>query len=92
MDADRVERKLSDPTHYLTTEEAGAVLRLEPQTLRRYRSRGTGPVFYRFGNRVRYTLEDLAEFARGKRFISCAAADAAEGRTRHRTAAPETGA
>ena len=39
--------------------EARRLLGLAPKTLARYRCKGMGPVFCRFGNRVRYRREDL---------------------------------
>lgn len=44
---------------YLTTEEAAAVVRLAPATLRNMRSRGAGPAFRKHGRLVRYHIDDL---------------------------------
>ena len=46
-------------TPLLTTREAGNFLRLSKRTLYRYRVSGHGPVYYKFGNRIRYRLADL---------------------------------
>ena len=52
---------------YLNTREAAAHLGLSTRTLDRYRVSGDGPVFLKFGGRVRYLAEDLDEWARSRR-------------------------
>ena len=52
---------------YLSTREAAAALRLSPRTLDRYRVSGAGPVFHKFGNRVRYARSDLESWAAKRR-------------------------
>ena len=54
-------------TIYLNTREAAAHLGLSTRTLDRYRVSGDGPVFLRFGGRVRYTREDLDAWAKTRR-------------------------
>ena len=54
-------------TKYLNTREAAAQLGLSSRTLDRYRVSGDGPVFLKFGGRVRYLREDLDEWARSRR-------------------------
>ena len=54
-------------TKYLNTREAAAHLGLSTRTLDRYRVSGDGPVFLKFGGRVRYLREDLDEWARSRR-------------------------
>jgi excisionase family DNA binding protein len=44
---------------YLTTDEAAAVVRLAPATLRNMRSRGAGPAYRKHGRLVRYHIDDL---------------------------------
>lgn len=39
------------------------MLGLRVRTLDQYRCRGAGPVYYKFGGRVRYRVRDLAEWA-----------------------------
>ena len=56
--------------HYLSTREAAAWLCLSPRTLDRYRVSGAGPVFHRFGSRVRYLLADLEAWASARRRVS----------------------
>ena len=56
--------------HYMSTREAAAWLGLSPRTLDRYRVSGEGPVFHRFGARVRYLLADLEEWASVRRRVS----------------------
>lgn len=48
---------------FLTTREAARYLRLQPTTLERWRSRGSGPRYRKYGGRVVYTREDLEAFA-----------------------------
>ena len=52
---------------YLNTRKAAAELGLSTRTLDRYRVSGDGPVFLKFGGRVRYLREDLDEWARTRR-------------------------
>ncbi len=54
-------------TIYLNTRAAAAHLGLSTRTLDRYRVSGDGPVFLRFGGRVRYLREDLDEWAKTRR-------------------------
>ena len=54
-------------TTYLNTREAADHLGLSTRTLDRYRVSGDGPVFLRFGGRVRYLREDLDAWARTRR-------------------------
>lgn len=42
-----------------TRSEAAAYMRLSPQTLATWASRGVGPTFLRVGRAVRYRLSDL---------------------------------
>jgi len=55
------------PTDYLNARDAAAHLGLSTRTLDRYRVSGEGPVFLRFGGRVRYLAADLDEWARTRR-------------------------
>ena len=56
--------------NYLNTREAAAWLNLSPRTLDRYRVNGDGPVFHRFGGRVRYLVTDLEDWASARRRVS----------------------
>ena len=56
--------------NYLDTREAAAWLGLSPRTLDRYRVSGEGPVFHRFGSRVRYLLADIEAWASARRRVS----------------------
>ena len=55
---------------YLNTGEAAEWLSLSPRTLDRYRVSGEGPVFHRFGGRVRYQVADLEAWASARRRLS----------------------
>ena len=48
---------------FLTTDEAGAFLRLSPRTLEKQRVLGGGPRFRKFGARVVYAASDLRAWA-----------------------------
>ena len=61
---------MTEGTKYLNTREAAAHLRLSTRTLDRYRVSGDGPVFLKFGGRVRYLVDDLDDWARGRRRTS----------------------
>ena len=52
---------------FLTPEEASAIVGLHRRTLDRYRSSGKGPAYYKFGSRVRYTIEDIKAWAETRR-------------------------
>ncbi len=54
---------VADEQIFFTTVEAARYLRLSHRTLKRYRVTGEGPVFNRFGGRVRYRREHLDEWA-----------------------------
>ena len=56
----------------LTTREAAEYLGLFASTLHRYRVTGEGPVFHRFGARVRYSIPDLDKWAALRRRASTA--------------------
>ena len=45
--------------YFVTPQEAAVLLALSPRTLARYRQRGSGPAFSRFGGAVRYRMQDL---------------------------------
>jgi hypothetical protein len=64
------EPEMTEEVHYLNSVQAGRLLGLAPKTLARYRCTGTGPVFCRFGNRVRYRREDLEAWAETRRRAS----------------------
>lgn len=51
------------PIRFVDTEAAARYLSLEPHTLECYRSRGAGPVYYKFGKWVRYAVDDLDTWA-----------------------------
>ena len=54
---------MPEEINYLNTYEAGRWLGLSEKTLARYRVRGEGPAFYRFGTRIRYRRADLEAWA-----------------------------
>lgn len=57
------ERPIEDQV-LVDTRTAAQVLCMSEHTLNKYRQRGTGPRFYRLGNRaIRYAMADLNEWA-----------------------------
>ena len=61
---------VTDERMYLTTVEAARYIGLSHRTLKRYRKTGDGPVFHRFGGRVRYRRDDLDVWAAERRRVS----------------------
>ena len=61
---------MNEDRHYLSTREAADYLGLSSRTLDRYRVSGEGPVFHRFGGRVRYLRADLDAWAATRRRAS----------------------
>ena len=61
---------MTEETVYLNTLQAARILGLSAKTLARYRVKAKGPVFHRFGGRVRYLREDLDAWARSRRRAS----------------------
>ena len=66
---------------YLDTREAADFLGLSNRTLDRYRVTGEGPIFHKFGNRIRYALADLEAWATARRVRSTSEADLGAWRT-----------
>ena len=64
-----------DEGGFLTTRGAAGYLGLSHRTLDGYRVSGAGPVFHRFGNRVRYRRTDLDAWAAKRRATATAEAD-----------------
>ena len=52
---------------FLAPRAAASLLRLSVRTLSGYRSKGDGPAYYKFGRSIRYTLEDLRQWAESRR-------------------------
>ena len=61
---------MTEETNYLNPHEAGRSLGLSAKTLARYRVNGSGPVFHRFGGRIRYLRADLETWAASRRRAS----------------------
>ena len=61
---------MTEDTNFLDTQQAARFLGLSAKTLARYRVTGEGPVFHRFGNRIRYLRDDLKDWAAKRRRIS----------------------
>ena len=61
---------MTEGTSYLSTRQAAEYLGLSTRTLDRYRVSGDGPVFHRFGGRVRYLRVDLDAWAATRRRAS----------------------
>ncbi len=54
----------ADRDELMTTKEVAAFLRLNPNTLEQWRSRGRGPTFERAGVAVRYRLSEVEDWIR----------------------------
>ena len=63
---------MTDETNYLNTHtrQAARSISLSTRTLARYRVAGNGPVFHRFGGRIRYLRVDLNAWAATRRRAS----------------------
>jgi len=61
---------VTDEQVFFTTVEAARYLRLSSSTLKRYRVTGEGPVYHRFGGRVRYRREQLDAWAAERERVS----------------------
>lgn len=55
---------------FLTTKEVAELLKLRPQSLRARRLDGTPPLFYKVGNRVRYSRRDVEAYLAENHFRS----------------------
>ena len=56
-----------DLNRYINEREVSRITRLALQTLRNYRSKGTGPVYCKLGRSVRYPLADLVRWLESHR-------------------------
>jgi hypothetical protein len=57
----------TSPHYLITTEEAAALLRLRPQTLRRWACENSGPLKpRRIGGRLRWLFADVKSLAAGE--------------------------
>lgn len=61
---------MTEETNYLDTQQAARHLGLSAKTLSRYRVSGDGPMFHRFGRRIRYLRDDLKDWAVKRRHRS----------------------
>ena len=68
---------------FFDTGRAAAYLGLSRRTLDGYRVSGDGPAFHRFGNRVRYRMSDLDDWAAKRRATTTAEADQLTARYAH---------
>jgi len=50
------------------TNTAAETLGISPNTLKKYRMIGGGPVFHKFGRSVRYDLDDLSSYRQLHRY------------------------
>lgn len=80
-----------EPTCYLSTPQAAALLGLSPRTLESYRVTGGGPPFLTYCNRVHYLRSDLDAWAIEGRRRSTSNDGGAEGGRRRRSPADRAG-
>lgn len=59
--------KVRLPDDLLTTTEVADHVRVPAKSVVGWRSKGTGPVFVRYGRHVRYRWADLQEWIRSQR-------------------------
>jgi len=60
---DTIQRNAMPPASPLVNDrEAAAILNMAVDTLRRWRWKGRGPKYYRFGRSIRYAVADLDDF------------------------------
>ena len=52
------------------TNTAAEILGISPNTLKKYRMIGGGPIFHKFGRSVRYSLDDLSVYRRSNRYYN----------------------
>ncbi|MCZ0953914.1 MAG: helix-turn-helix domain-containing protein [Rhodospirillaceae bacterium] len=62
---------------YLDTVEAAATVGLSPRTLEYYRGVGRGPVYFKLGGRVRYSVAEIERWVRARRRYSTRGAERA---------------
>ena len=60
------ERKAMEDDRFLSLAQVAEMLQVSMRTLDRYRRAGTGPDYYRFGNRVRYRQRDVTAWAEAR--------------------------
>ncbi|WP_157219172.1 helix-turn-helix domain-containing protein [Flavisphingomonas formosensis] len=51
---------------FFTTEQAAFYLGMSARTLQEYRSAGTGPIYRRHSRHIRYHIDDLDAWSRGR--------------------------
>ena len=61
---------MTEDINFLDTQQAARFLGLSAKTLARYRVSGEGPVFNRFGNRIRYRRAALDAWADARERVS----------------------
>ena len=59
-----------DRSHLLSEDEVADILAISAETLRKWRHHGTGPVYQKMGQLVRYSIPDLEKYLRASRVIT----------------------
>ncbi len=54
---------------YLVTQEVAALVRKQPQTLRKLRTHGGGPPYYKVGSRVLYKRSEIIAWVERDRVV-----------------------
>jgi hypothetical protein len=67
---------------YVDENKTSEVTDIPVATLRTRRVRGGGPPYYKFGKTVRYDLDEVISWARARRALNTADADAVQARLR----------
>jgi len=64
-----LKQKEVDMQGLVNEKEAARLLGLSVITLRNYRHQRRGPIYYKLGRSVRYSLKDIMEFVEQRRII-----------------------
>jgi hypothetical protein len=67
MDTNQIPFPERDADELLTLSEAAEILKVPVNTLRWWRQRSTGPVFFKMGRRLVTTVGDVRRFIREQR-------------------------
>jgi hypothetical protein len=74
---------------YINEQQVSNLIGVPVPTLRTWRTRGGGPVFYRFGRSVKYEEDETLAWAKARRALNTTDADQVEARLRAETGAAD---
>lgn len=67
-----METSMDKLSNYLTTKQAAKLLQLSPAALTNWRSKGGGPIYYKIGRSIRYSISDLDAFLKARKLAHTA--------------------